>query len=163
MGNNSAFTAFEATVMTLYDAKALTLVILDSIAEQYRGTDIDSGGCMGLVSNDGKDIYQVCMELAMPNWAEEYPPDPDDEYDESFQIAWGEMKYDRWGWRQPYRKVNMPRIHITLTDDQKEYLEKAGIKNISAYIRKLIRSDQPNLPPDSKWGGNRKGKEEDDQ
>jgi hypothetical protein len=53
----------------------------------------------------------------------------------------------------------MPRIHITLTDAQKAHLEKSGIKNISEYIRRLIRKDQPDLPPDPEWGGKRKKKD----
>jgi hypothetical protein len=108
MGNNQAFTAFEAIVMTLYDAGALTLEVLDSIAEQYRGTDIDSGGSMDLIAKDGKGIREVCVYTVEPNWKpekNEYYMEKlaeDGEEQATFSALvdyWYDMKYDRWGWR----------------------------------------------------------------
>ena len=101
MGNNAAFTYFEETVIKLYDQGALTLPVLDTIAENYRDTDIDSGGMRDLQTKDGKGLFQVCIELINPDFVpvETDPADPD-----SYAKTWtwyhefAVVRRERWGW-----------------------------------------------------------------
>jgi len=73
MGNNRAFTAFEATVIAVYDKGVLDKELLSSFMEQYRGMDIDSGGRRGLLSKDGLDVEQVVIKT----FGGELPKRPD--------------------------------------------------------------------------------------
>lgn len=62
MGNNAAYTSFEWITIYLYDKGLLNKEILSDIMEQYRGTDIDSGGSRDLISKDGLGIYEVVLK-----------------------------------------------------------------------------------------------------
>jgi len=103
MGNNSAFTQFEATIVLLYDKGALTSDVLDALGEQYRGTDIDSGGSRDLQAKDGKYLMEIVIETMCPGWT---PVKKDDgeylhphqwESDERYD-KWCEIT-DKWGWK----------------------------------------------------------------
>lgn len=101
MGNNAAYATFEHTIITLYDKGVLDLDLLDILACEYEGMDVDSGGSQDLQSRDGKSLEQVCIELVDPDWKpERRPEDEDDEwwesgarYDKFMAIRRG-----RWGW-----------------------------------------------------------------
>ena len=63
MGNNKAFTNFEWLTMDLYNKGYLNKDILSSIMEQFRGDDIDSGGRIGDLSNDGLCIEELVLKV----------------------------------------------------------------------------------------------------
>ncbi len=63
MGNNAAFTYFEATTLATYDKGVLDRDLLSSFMELHRGEDIDSGGREGNLSIDGKDIVEVVLTV----------------------------------------------------------------------------------------------------
>lgn len=81
MGWNTGYTIFEATVVSVYDLGKLDKEMLSAIMEPYRGTDIDSGGRLGIKAKDGKMVEQIVIEtwgLVMPGApACEYVEDPD--------------------------------------------------------------------------------------
>lgn len=57
MGNNSAFTAFEATVVAVYKSGKLDKKLLGDLMRPYADCDIDSGGKEGLsVKEDGLNL-----------------------------------------------------------------------------------------------------------
>lgn len=62
MGWNKGYEIFEATVIGVYDLGVLDKHLLAILMEPYRGTDIDSGGSHGLVTEDGKYVEQVVIE-----------------------------------------------------------------------------------------------------
>jgi hypothetical protein len=64
MGNNSAYTAFEFSVIAAYDHDKLDEPFLRALAEPYRGVDIDSGGSMDLRTKDGKDLEEALRHEA---------------------------------------------------------------------------------------------------
>jgi len=67
MGNNAAFTQFEHTVITLYDAGVLEPDLLAMLGERYSGTDIDHGGKLGLLSRDGFDVDEILIKTMTPD------------------------------------------------------------------------------------------------
>jgi hypothetical protein len=74
MGNNAAFSAFEASVMACYDHGVLSKSLLSALMEPYRGMDIDSGGMAGTLSKeDNLDIIDVTLKT----WGETVPPRPE--------------------------------------------------------------------------------------
>lgn len=57
MGNNSAFTAFEATVVAVYKSGKLDKKLLADLMKPYADCDIDSGGKVGLfVRENGQNL-----------------------------------------------------------------------------------------------------------
>ena len=62
MGNNAAFTAFEATVIAVYNYGVLDQKLLSELMEPYRGVDIDSGGMMGTLAKDGLDVEEIVIK-----------------------------------------------------------------------------------------------------
>lgn len=66
MGWNQGYTVMERTVISTYDAGTLTADLLRTILEPYRGTDIDHGGCMDLVTHDGKSADDVILSMLSP-------------------------------------------------------------------------------------------------
>lgn len=74
MGNNAAFTIFEATVIGAYDLGKLDKALLSVLMEPHRGSDIDSGGRRGLKTKDGKSVEQVVIET----WGLKFPVDDED-------------------------------------------------------------------------------------
>lgn len=101
MGNNAAFTAFEATVMLLYEKGVLTLDILDELGEHYRDMDIDPGGCRDIIVR-GKGVAQVCMELIEPDFQPDLP-DAGAKWDYhrhwDYWDEFSQIRRSRWGWR----------------------------------------------------------------
>ena len=73
MGDNSAYTAFESITIGIYNNGMLNATIMKVIMEAWRNSDIDSGGSMGLRTNDGKEVEQVACEA----FGVEIPPRPD--------------------------------------------------------------------------------------
>lgn len=63
MGNNCAYTTFEATVMAAYNRGVLDKDFLSDIMEIYRDMDIDSGDSEDLISADGLDVEEVCIKV----------------------------------------------------------------------------------------------------
>jgi hypothetical protein len=104
MGNNAAYSSFEHTIITIYNHGVLTLALLDELAKDYEGMDVDSGGSRGLQTKDGKSLEQVCIELVDPAWVPDndthylYPSDEEWEEDERYN-KWSEITDERWGWR----------------------------------------------------------------
>lgn len=96
MGNNAAYTTFEHTIITLYDKGVLDLDLLDTLAKEYAGSDIDSGGSRNLKTKDGKDLETVCIELVDPGWKSESEVESDDYWDERYD-KWDEVQ-GRWHW-----------------------------------------------------------------
>src|SRR5665647_3319545 len=87
MGNNSAFTAFECTVLTVYNRGILDKQLLKDLAEPFRDCDIDSGGMVGTLSKpvvgpDGVARRLDIMEIVIQTWTgkipEEHPKLPKD-------------------------------------------------------------------------------------
>jgi hypothetical protein len=79
MGNNAAFTAFEATVIAVYNYGILDQKLLSELMEPYRGVDIDSGGMQGTLAKDGLDIEEIVIKtfgVVLPP-APELPEDHD--------------------------------------------------------------------------------------
>jgi|ERR1017187_237374 hypothetical protein len=63
MGNNAAFTAFEATVIAVYNKGVLDVELLKQLAEPYAGSDIDMGGKEGTLSKDGLEIEEIVLKV----------------------------------------------------------------------------------------------------
>lgn len=63
MGDNAAFTAFEHTVVAVYNHGALSRKLLKELMEPYRGSDIDSGGKVGLCSRDGLEVEEIVVRV----------------------------------------------------------------------------------------------------
>lgn len=73
MGNNAAFTAFESTVLATHSKGVLDKELLSSFMAQQRGVDIDSGGMVGTVASDGKNVIEIVLTV----FGEKVPPRPD--------------------------------------------------------------------------------------
>ena len=111
MGNNAAFTSFEASVIAVYNKGVLDQELLDALAAPYEGMDIDRGGMEGTLTKDGLDIDGVickvygivlCPYPDIPKdwhvWTDEQR-DANDAWQESKGDALRKITYDRWGWR----------------------------------------------------------------
>lgn len=109
MGNNQAYSIFEAIVIAIYDKGVLDVELLSTIMEQFRNMDIDSGGQAGTLSKDGLEIEQIVIKIfggelptkiALPDdyktWTKEQQQQSDDYY-ESIGIAFNEIT-DKIGW-----------------------------------------------------------------
>ena len=110
LGNNKAFTAFEATVIATYDKGVLDKELLSAFMEPYRGMDIDSGGNVGTLSKDGLEVEQIVIktfggELPVePKLPEDYRKWTDEQcmQNEEYQDALWEAFHkitDRFEWR----------------------------------------------------------------
>jgi hypothetical protein len=104
MGNNAAYSNFEYAIITIYDHGVLTLELLDALARDYEGMDVDSGGSRDLKTKDGKTLEEVCIGLVDPAWV---PVKGDDdwysdlehwEWEEKYE-KWSEITGGRWEWR----------------------------------------------------------------
>jgi hypothetical protein len=73
MGWNGGYTIFEATVVGAYDLGKLDKELLSVLMEPYRGSDIDSGGEMGLKAKDGLDV----VEIVLKTFGRKLPEKPD--------------------------------------------------------------------------------------
>lgn len=109
MGNNAAFTSFEASVIAVYNKGVLDKELLDALAAPYEGVDIDRGGMEGTLAKDGLDIDGIIFKIygvEMPP-APTLPPDWKDWTDEqsSANDEWNDLHYEKlkpiedgWGW-----------------------------------------------------------------
>src|ERR1035437_41930 len=61
MGNNAAFTRFEAAVIAVYNRGVLDKELLSDLMRPYEGVDIDHGGMEGTLANDGFDIEEIVI------------------------------------------------------------------------------------------------------
>ena len=111
MGNNAAFTSFEASVIAVYNKGVLDKELLIALAAPYADTDIDRGGMEGTLTKDGLDIDGVILKI----YGIELPPYPDipqdwrqqTEAQQQLNDDWVEHKaevlskitYSEWGWR----------------------------------------------------------------
>jgi hypothetical protein len=105
MGNNAAYSSFEHTIVTIYNHGILTLELLDELAKDYEGMDVDAGGSRDLQTKDGKTLKEVCIGLVDPAWVPVKTDGPDDyddpeewEWEEKYG-KWNEITDERWGWR----------------------------------------------------------------
>jgi|SRR5437899_1204024 len=104
MGNNAAYSSFEYTIITIYNHGKLTLELLDELAKDYEGMDVDSGGSRDLVTKDGKTLEEVCIGLIDPAWVPVKSTEPNAYYtpdeweDEERYDKWMEITDGRWGW-----------------------------------------------------------------
>lgn len=99
MGNNAAYSSFEYTIITIYNHGVLTLELLDELAKDYEGMDVDSGGSRDLQTKDGKTLEEVCIGLVDPGWKPDnvYPSDEEWQWEERYN-KWHEITDERWGW-----------------------------------------------------------------
>lgn len=110
VGNNEAFTTFEATVIATYDKGALDKALLSTLMEQYRGADIDHGGMVGTLSRDGLDVEEIVLKLfgkacpqypSLPKDHRTWTPEQErqnDEYWELRSAAFAEISRGLFGW-----------------------------------------------------------------
>ena len=97
----AAYAAFEQTVLDLYDQELLTLNRLDQVAHQYRWLEVGSAGGRNLLTCDGKDLYQVCIELVDPFFlipARGSSEDHEESWEKELR-KWEDIVRWRWGWR----------------------------------------------------------------
>lgn len=96
----AAYASFEKAILDLYDRELLTLNQLDRIAERYRWTKIDDAGCQHVLTHDGKDVYQICIELIDPAFPIPVKGSFEDneEYWEQELKKWEDIVRWRWGW-----------------------------------------------------------------
>ena len=103
MGNNAAYSTFEYTVVTIYDHGVLTLELLDALARDYTGMDIDAGGSRDLTTKDGKTLEEVSIGLVDPQWKpvkrdDKHYSDPEFWEDDECYDKWTSITDERWGW-----------------------------------------------------------------
>jgi hypothetical protein len=93
VGNKQAFSTFQRTIITLYNHNVLTRDLLDDLAEEWKGTDIDSRGYNPeLVASDGKSLQEICVLFIYPR--EYWMMTRKEEQTEK----WYEITEKRWGW-----------------------------------------------------------------
>jgi hypothetical protein len=109
MGNNAAFTSFEASVIAVYNKGVLDKELLDALAAPYKDSDIDRGGMEGTLTKDGLDIDGVICKI-YGIVLEPYPDLPKDwtvwtdqqrDINDEWQEAKGlaiQMVEDGWSW-----------------------------------------------------------------
>ena len=109
MGNNAAFTAFEATVIAVYDEGVLTKKLLGKLMKPYEGVDIDHGGMEGALTKDKLDVEEVVIKTfglplpARPKLPKDYKTwtPAQDELNEAYQEAKAEAFLsisNKFGW-----------------------------------------------------------------
>ena len=102
----AAYAAFEEMVLNLYERKALTLGLLNRIASQYGTVGIDSAGSHHVLTRDGKDLHQICIELVDPTFPLVARGSSEDHegYWEQELKKWEEIGLEHWGWHtEPFQ------------------------------------------------------------
>ena len=109
MGNNAAFSSFEASVIAVYNKGVLDRELLDALAKPYEDSDIDRGGMEGTLAKDGLDVDDIILKI----YGVTLPPKPDLPKDwkewtkaqDKANEAWNDLHYealqpieDGWGW-----------------------------------------------------------------
>jgi hypothetical protein len=109
MGNNQAYTDWERTVIMLHNHGVLNEEILADLMEQYRGSDIDSGGMRGTLSKDGLDCEEITLKVfgvpipkkpKLPKDHRKWTPEEEalnEKYWEERDAAFAAIS-DRFGW-----------------------------------------------------------------
>jgi hypothetical protein len=109
MGNNAAFTSFEATTLATYNKGVLDKELLSEFMEQYRDMDIDSGGMRGTLSKDGLDVIDVTLKVFgvpipprpdLPGDYQTWTPEQDRANEDWQEARWGAFQKitDQFGW-----------------------------------------------------------------
>ena len=110
MGNNAAFTTFEATVLAIYNRGMLDKALLADLMRPYHGTDIDSGGMEGTLSKRDKlDVVDIVIKTMgrKPPVRPSLPKDSGKWSEEQRELndAWQDERWglfhqitDRYGW-----------------------------------------------------------------
>jgi hypothetical protein len=96
----ASYAVFEKTILDLYDQELLTLDRLDRVADLYRWLHIDNAGSQYVLTRDGKDLYQVCIELVDPSFPIPVRGSSEDheEYWEQEFKKWEDIVRWRWNW-----------------------------------------------------------------
>ena len=110
MGNNQAYTIFEATVVGAYNLGKLDKELLAVLMEPYRDCDIDSGGKEGLTSEkDGLEVEEICVKImggslpTKPDLPKDYhqwtkaQDQANEDWQEALAEAFGEIT-EKFGW-----------------------------------------------------------------
>ena len=92
MGNNSAYTAFESITINAYNQGKIDRWLMSTIMNAWRNSDIDSGGSMGLLTCDGKNVEQVVIEVM----GETFPKRPNVPEDYAERTKKQDEMHDRW-------------------------------------------------------------------
>ena len=110
MGNNAAFTEFEATVIAAYNKGVLDEDLLSAFMEIHRDSDIDHGGMRGTLSNDGLNVNEIVIKTfgkpvpvrpELPKDYKQWTAEQDalnEAYYEQIYSTFNEIS-DRFGWR----------------------------------------------------------------
>ncbi len=101
MGNNAAFTSFEASVIAVYNKGVLDKELLDALAAPYEDMDIDRGGMNGTLAKDGLDIDGIILKV----YGVTIPPRPKLPKDYSKWTPAQEQANENWNDLQ-YEAVN---------------------------------------------------------
>ena len=96
MGNNQAYTDFEAAVIAEYNGGQLTTDRLDEIGRRWEGMDVDHGGSAELTANDGLTADEIVARLFNPERV--WPDRETDDYWDAVDNAVYSVTRDRWGW-----------------------------------------------------------------
>lgn len=106
MGNNEAYSIFEATVVGAYNLGVLDKKLLAVLMEPYRGTDIDAGGKEGLTGSlpgtvEELEVEEICIKV-MGGTLPPRPDVPDDyrkwtEEQERAHEEWLEARSEAFG------------------------------------------------------------------
>ena len=101
MRNKVAYSLFERIIIFLYDEGMLTQHLLDTLANTCRGAYIDTVGGNYLKTKDGKDLQDICLEIADPTFifVEAGSAADNDEYWEDIENRWRAIIRNRWGWQ----------------------------------------------------------------
>lgn len=101
MGNNAAFTSFEASVLACYNKGVLDKELLDQLAEPYRDSDIDRGGMVGNLSKDGLDVDGIVLKIYAVDFAKPPEDAPQEDFDSYYERMYDALQpiYEGWGWR----------------------------------------------------------------
>lgn len=110
MGNNAAFTSFEASVIAVYNKGVLDRELLDALAAPYDGLDVDRGGMEGTLTRDGLDIDGVILKIygvslspqpELPRDHRQWTPDQYQANEEWHEKRWEALQpiEKGWGWR----------------------------------------------------------------
>lgn len=103
MGDNTRGAIFEGQVLSLAQHGHLSIEVLDAIAEVHRGKDIDTGGFGGRRNADGRDVYQIVLQMLDIHPPLDLPArdDPEDEFADYWDwttSAFIDATRARWGW-----------------------------------------------------------------
>lgn len=109
MGNNAAFTAYEATVIAAHNKGVLDKELLGSFMEVYRDMDIDSGGMEGTLSKDGLDCVEITLKVMgvdlsprpkLPKNYKKWTTEQEQQNEDWYEEYWSKFHKitDRFGW-----------------------------------------------------------------